>query len=247
MKFLHKAAVGGLLWLSFSAVMFGDTLTLSQTYNINAAPVDGGGQFMGFLNGTDPVTTYCIDFLNDLTSTDSVTVSTLSNISATRYGDTATASFTFFDGNSASDTLYTGPTLTTAQLTLTPEERYLLAAYLTTQYNLASNPSPAVTAMDSGIQGAIWDLLNVTDTTFVSNSESTYLTQAIEWLNNPSDSAAVTTLTSEVRIYSPDSLSGPGDSQEMIGVVAAPEPQTLAMLGVGLVAIGLFGKRRKRA
>jgi hypothetical protein len=248
-KLISKAAVSGLLWLSFSSMaMFGDTLTLSQTYNINASPVNGGGQFMGTLDGTDPVTVYCVDFLNDLTSPDNVNVSTLADISDTRYGNTATSSFTFFDGTGASDSLYTGTgvnAMTTAQLTLTPDQRYLLAAYLTTQYNLAPSPSPAIMNMDSGIQGAIWDLMNTSNTTFTVNNESTYLTQAIEWLKNPSDSAAVATLTSEVRIYTPVVLSGRGDSQEMIGITTTPEPQTLAMLGIGLVALGLFRKTCK--
>jgi hypothetical protein len=30
MKFLSKAAIGGLLWLTFGAAMFGDTYRLSQ-------------------------------------------------------------------------------------------------------------------------------------------------------------------------------------------------------------------------
>jgi hypothetical protein len=246
-KIFSKVAVSGLLWLGFSAVMFGDTLTLSQTYNINDGSTDGGGQFMGLLNGTDPVTVYCIDFLNELTSPDNVTVSTLANLSDTRYGNTPTSTFTFFDGSSASDSLYTGSLpLTGAQLTLDPEERYLLAAYLTTLYNLAPSPTPAISGMDSAIQGAIWDLLDTTTTTFVSNSEATFITQALVWLNTPADAAAVATLTSEVRIYSPDVLSGPGNSQEMIGLVATPEPETLAMLGagLGLVGIGLIRKRR---
>ena len=101
--------------------------------------------------------------------------------------------------------------------------------------------------MNSGIQGAIWDLLNTSSTTFTANGESTYITQAIQWLKNPADSAAIAAVTSEVTIYTPVALSGPGDSQEMIGLTTttAPEPQTLAMLGVGLLALGLFRKTRK--
>ena len=145
MKLISKAALGGLLWLSFSGMtMFGDTLTLHQTYNLSAIPDGGGGQFMGTLNGTDPVTVYCIDFANDLSSPQDVNVSNLANISETRYGNTPTASFTFFDGVSTSDSLYTGPALTPAQLTLTASQRYLLAGYLVTQYDLIANPSVAI-------------------------------------------------------------------------------------------------------
>jgi hypothetical protein len=251
MKLISKAALGGLLWLSFSSTaMFGDTLSLYQTYNINASPVNGGGQFMGTLDGTDPVTVYCIDFANDLSSPQTVDVSTLANISDTRYGNTSPSNFTFFDGTMASDSLYTGTganALTTTQLTLTAEQRYLLAAYLVTQYQLVLPPTTAILNMNDGLQGAIWDLLNTSNTTFTANNESTYLTQAIEWLKNPADTAAIAALTSEVTIYTPVSLSGRGDSQEMLGLTSTstPEPQTLAMLGIGLLALGMFRKTRK--
>lgn len=246
MKTFSTVALSGLLWLTFSATMFGDTLYLNQSYN-----VDDGGQFTGTIDG-NPVVVYCVDYLNDIVSPSDVNVSTLSDLDDTRYGTTATSSFTFFNGSVSSDSLYTG---TNIPPTLTAEQRYLLAAYLTEQYNLAPSPSTAVIAMDDSIQGAIWDLLDVNGANqTVGGAEATYITQAITWLKT--DPTAVAALTSEVVIYTSTNVGTDTDlnlatvgnrymvgSQEMIGVV--PEPQTLAMLGAGLLALGLFRKRRK--
>ncbi|MGA3186292.1 MAG: PEP-CTERM sorting domain-containing protein [Bryobacteraceae bacterium] len=247
MNLFTKTALSGLLWLTFSGAMFGDTLFLSQSYN-----VDDGGQFTGTDNG-NPVTVYCVDFQNYLVSPSQVNVSTLSDLSDTRYGTTPTSEFTFFNGSSSSDTLYTGPGTAPA---LDAEQRYLLAAYLTTQYELIPSPSTAVVNANDSIQGAIWDLLDVSGVNqTVGGAESADITQAINWLNT--DLAAVAALTSEVVIYTSTNVASNNDlnptatsgtrytvgSQEMVGVV--PEPQTLAMLGAGLLAIGLFRKHRK--
>ena len=39
MKWISRAAIGGLLWLAFSTVAFGDTLYLTPTFTIDEAGV----------------------------------------------------------------------------------------------------------------------------------------------------------------------------------------------------------------
>jgi hypothetical protein len=242
MKWFSRVAVGGLLWLTFSAVMFGDTLTLSQSYN-----VEEGGQFMGYL-ASDPsqlLTMYCADYLNELTSPAPVTVNSLAELSDTRYGTTPTADCS--NPDSASDGL-------------SATERYVLAAYLTTQFELVPSPSNAIVTLNDNIQGAIWNLLDVNGANHADGGD---ITTAVNWYNSQS-AGNLAAFESEIVIYSPAGIAGDTnltlgtagnryttggpnwaqDTQEMIGLTT-PEPQTLAMLGAGLLALGLMRKRRK--
>ena len=237
MKSISKAAVGGLLWLTFSAFAFGDTITFTGIPN----EVEGGGQFTATL-ASDPGQTlyvYCVDFNNDLTFDVPYTVNDTNllagPITNTRYGTTPISGFT---------------TQTTPPSDGTPTDRYAMAAYLITQYNFTMG----VTAADYQIQNAIWTLLDATGNTFTSNGGvGNYLTQAETWFQTLSaNPSALAAFESEVTIYSSTSIAGssiPGrygpdfGNQEMIGI--APEPQSLALLGAGLLALGLFRKRVK--
>ena len=239
MKWFPKVALGGLLWLTFSTAMFGDTLYLSQSYN-----VDSGGQFMGYLtsNPTNELTMYCVDYLNQLTSPAPVNVNDLAELSDTRYGTTPTASFSNPDS---------------ASVGLTALQRYVLAAWLTTQYQLVPSPPAAIVTLNDNIQGAIWDLLDVNGQNFSDGGE---IGSAKSWYGAQS-STALAAFESQIVIYTPigvatdnnlvygsagnryQTAGSQQDSQEMIGVT--PEPATLAMLGAGLLAIGLYRKHRK--
>ena len=247
MKWLPKAAVGGLLWLAFSALAFGDQLNFTgQTEN-----VDNGGQFNATLTSdpTQVLVLYCVDYANDLVNGDSVYVSTPNpsvspddGLKNTRYGQTPTADFTYFNA---------GPGKLTAL------DRYVLAAWLTQQYVFPIVPG-AVTTADDQIQNAIWTLLTVSGTSGFpfgdAAGDGTYITQAKQWLGAESASN-LAAFESDIRIYTSTNTTPytglacpPGSwvsgSQEMIGVVdPTPEPATLAMLGAGLLAIGLARKR----
>jgi hypothetical protein len=255
MKWFSKVAVCGLLWLSFSAIAFGDTLNFTGYTQL----VDDGGQFTATLssNPTQTLLVYCIDYADYLVSGESVFVSTpnplvapFAGLANTRYGQTPTADFSFY--NSGSGTLSSG----TAPLTAL--ERYVLAAWLTQQFIFPVVSGPTTTA-DDQIQNAIWTLLTVNGTSGFpfgnAAGDGTYIAQAEQWLGAES-SSNLANFESEIRIYTstntvpytgaPGGPSWTSGSQEMITVMdPTPEPASLAMLGLGLVGIGLLRKRMK--
>lgn len=252
MKWFSKAAVSGLLWLSFSAFAFGDTIYFTgQTEN-----VENGGQFTADLasNPTQAFPTYCIDDLNDISITNPATgypvnIVNLSNAASvymyTRYGQTAanTASI-----NASFPVAFSPNTVTVPASIGTAQDRYAMAAWLITQYNF----SGGVTTADDQIQNAIWTLLDATGATYTSNGGvGTYITQAETWINGL-NSTQLAAFESTVVVYSPTLVVGVSDParyttgwQEQIGFTGTPEPATLAMLGAGLVTIGLFRKKLK--
>jgi hypothetical protein len=247
MKWFTKVAVGGLLWLTFGAAAFGSTLYITgQPENVLE-----GGQFLANLgNPAQSFYIYCVDFQNFEVSPEQVDISTpntstpdvatgFDGLANTRYGAVPTSAFTY-DG--------TGPGA------LNSAQRYVMAAWLTTQYSF---PGGTVTTADDEIQNAIWTLLNTTGSTAGfpygdAAGTGTYLTQALTFITT-TPSAALLQFESEIEIftstntvtYNGSGWSPVSGNQEMITVNATPEPETLAMMGVGLLALGLIRKRIK--
>jgi hypothetical protein len=249
MKWFSKAAVGGLLWLTFSAAAFGSTLYITSY----TEDVDDGGQFLANLgNSAQSFYVYCVDFQNELGSPTPVDISTpntstpdvspnFDGLALTRYGAVPTSVFTYDS---------TGPNA------INSAERYVLAGWLTTQYNFSSG----VTTADDEIQNAIWTLLNTTGSTsgfpFGDGAGTgTYLQQALNFFNT-TPTAQLLQFESEIQVftstntvtYNGSNWSPISGTQEMIAVIpnsSTPEPATLAMMGVGLLALGLFRKRMK--
>lgn len=246
MKWFTKAAVGGLLWLTFSGAAFSTTLYVTSY----TEDVDDGGQFLANLgNPAQSFYVYCADFQNEVSGDAMVNISTPNTSTAdtgpnydglalTRYGAVPTALFTY-DGTGAG--------------ALNSAERYVIAAWLTTQYNFGSG----VTTADKEIQNAIWTLLNTTGSTSGfpfgdAAGTGTFLTQGINFFNNTPNTALLQ-FESEIEIftstntvtYSGEGWSPISGTQEMITVNTTPEPATLAMMGAGLMALGLIRKRFK--
>jgi hypothetical protein len=242
MKLFSKAAAGGLLWLTFSAAAFGDTLYVTGfTENV----LDGG-QFTAYLASApmQQLLIYCVDYRNGEDSPASVNISSPTSIPAlvdTRYGTTPTGNFSFFNTGTGA---------------LSAQDRYLLAGWLTTQYNFTSG----VTTSDDQIQNSIWTLLSTNGTSQFPFGDGlgtgTWITKAVTWENSQS-AAALLAFESTVHVYTSTSVAGNNDLtqdansryttgiQEFVGVSSTPEPATFAMLGAGLLAIGMFRKRFK--
>lgn len=210
--------------------------------------VDDGGQFSAYLNSlSNPLSVYCVDFQNYESPDSAVNVSTPLNaadIADTRYGTTPASGFSFFSS---------GPGALTAL------DRYVEAAWLTTQYNFTSG----VTASDDQIQNAIWTLLDTDGTSGFPNRDAlgtgTYLVQADIWQITSALNGTLSAFESDVRIYTSASVAGDNNlgqgtdsrysigSQEMIGVVSSvPEPSAMwmAVAGLGLIMTARKNLRR---
>jgi hypothetical protein len=235
----HKRASWGLLWLALSAAASASSLTVaSQTFNI-----DGGGQFSAYLDGNTlaPFPVYCVDYRGFVSppQTYDVNVDTLSTTdSDARYGTTPQGSFSYAtapDGMSFGDAF----------------NRYLLAGYLITQYDLSVNANTG--SKDIGIQNAIWNILNTNDVNHTDGDVTTWENNAVVWASGIT-TAQKNAFAADILIYSsivisPDSDLNNNDSnnryvvgqQEMMQVT--PEPTVLAMVGSGLIALALVRRR----
>lgn len=225
-----------LIVLAGSASLFATPIMIQfkgQTFDIA-----GGGQFAARLS-TDvtDISTYCVDFNNYInpSGTYNVNVSTLGDLSNTRYGTTSASAFTFQNAG--------GKSLGDAG------QRYSEAAWLISQFDTA--PGANGNSRDIGIQSAIWNILDASGERHTQGDWQT-------WMTNAANSGGA----SNFRIITTTDVAGQSGSgryhtggQEMITlggvptISQTPEPQSAVMLGLGglLIAAGVIRRRKLSA
>ena len=239
-----KFAVVGLLWLAFNLTAFGDVLYITGF----TQDVVDGGQFsanLGYPNQSFFI--YCVDYRNYEGTPATVNLSSpdqslpYAGLANTRYGTTPTANFAFYNtGTSA----------------LSAFDRYVIAGWLTTQYDFSSG----VTSSDDQIQNAIWTLLNTSGASGFPFSDAegtgTWISQAVSWESNAALGGTLAAFAKTIVIYTSTDVAGNNDltqdagsrygvgTQEMIDPPSAvPEPSSVFLMGTALLAIAWFRRR----
>jgi len=226
--------------IAFSAVASATTLTINSTI-FQAGPVPGGGfggAFAGTLNGSVPVTVYCIDIAEGFNfgQTYNININTIppsstNFIQQTHLGD-YTGNYQYFNG------------------TYSTLQRYEMAGYLSTQY-----ASAVTQAAKDAIQEAMWTLLdaNIPLSYGCQNAGTcnTDITNAFSNLASFLSNHSVTIYTDARSACTAFGNNGAAPSasgcmQEFVTVDPVPEPSSAALMSIGGALIGLGALRRRK-
>ncbi len=176
------------------------------------------------INGVS-TTVYCDDFANSIADGQTYTANETNlgsgNLSLTRYG-------------SISQTLQTQ----SGTQTFDAQQLYEMAAWLTTQFTTNG-------ANNGNIQDTLWDLFNPNSNNPNIKppvpSTNSWLFAAEQNYTSINPSAFIILTNTSV------AFTGSGQVQEFIfgaPIAQSPEPASMALLGIGLILLSIFGKRK---
>lgn len=245
-----QAAV--ILFAFCAVIKAGPVVNTLDTTGYNFQLNNGGGGAQATLNKSQNIEIFCVDYANDIYVPQQnyqayVTgiTSTNNDLAVTRFGE-VTNFVTLNDQSS----LFT---LANVINDATNLERYQMAAYLVSQYNLPAGNSSS----NNGIQQAIWDILDPNTGNLNTGNYGVYtsaadnaLQSAASWISNTSTAninayLANYRIVSDVTMYSCGGGLMCGGFQEQITVV--PEPRHVALLLMGLLIVGAAVYRRMSA
>jgi hypothetical protein len=216
------------------ALLFGATLVHADPTLVIQSwdrQVLGGGRGKATLDG-DPIYVYCIDFAH------SFAFNTAYTVNVTPLYDPNFANKTRY-GNVPDNGWYY------ANNTYTALQRYMMAAWLTTQYApyFADWGNSVSQFQAKGIQSAIWILLDPQGSPWppTGGNYNDWLTAATNIITQPDYDDPGDPFYRYFRVISPQELNS--DRPQEFIVVVTPEPAAILLLGSVLLLIG----RRLRA
>jgi len=231
---LNKALLAGLLGGVLAAHADPVTLVVHSSDPLVSIGGLGGGRFRATLDGV-PVYVFCVDFNHSF-----------------QFGTTYSVDITPLYGDLAGQTRYGAVPLdgwNYANNTYTATQRYMMAAWLTTQYlpYFADWSSSSNRYQARGIQSAIWALLDPAGSPHApsAGNVNSWLQAAISTIGQPNYDEPTDSFYRYFRVVSPSNPSALRP-QEFI-VVVTPEPASVLMLGGVLVLLGTGLVLRRRA
>jgi hypothetical protein len=186
-----------------------------------------------YINGSSALTALLCDDYNHAVSLNEQWSVTVNNMTAIMNGPT------YMDAANGVAAISGTTNLTATQ------QAYADAAWILQNGNL--NPN-SLSSADAYANEAVWELF--ANTPSFGATDQTAINSLIA--NAQSHTSMLTvgqveTDFANVAFYTPNAgtqPSGDGPPQEFMGIVSTPEPTSLGLLGAGLVALGLFSRRR---
>lgn len=125
-------------------------------------------------------------------------------------------------------------------------QEYAAMAFLAEQLFALSPSDPTYSSDAAKLQYAIWDIFDPSGvSSYLGSSDPTLLNSAVKDANGALAGTYTTGQFSNLSILTPDVGTQPrGDGRPQEFIVETPEPGTFALLGIGLLMLGILARRK---